>query len=74
MDALQALMMSQEGIATFLRASGRKLSWMGLPGETGIRRQIPMYIGAEFANEIEAHIDAKIKAFNAAMQKQIEGQ
>ena len=73
-DALQAIMMAQEGIATFLRASGRKLSWMGLPGETGIRRQIPMYIGADFANEIEAHIDAKIEAFNAAMQKQIEGQ
>jgi len=73
-DALQAIMMAQEGIATFLRASGRKLSWMGLPGETGIRRQIPMYIGAEFANEIEAHIDAKIEAFNLAKQKQIEGQ
>jgi hypothetical protein len=74
MDSLQALMMAHEGIATSLRSSGRKLSWIGIPGETGIRRQIPMMMGADFANEIEAHIDAKIEALNAAKQKQIEGQ
>lgn len=61
-DALQALMMAIEGVATYLRRSGRTLSWIGMPGETGIRRQIPMMMGAEFANEIEDHIDAKIDA------------
>ncbi len=68
-DSLQAIMMAIEGIATYLRSSGRTLSWLGMPGETGIRRQIPMMMGAEFANEIEAHIDAKIDAFNQAKGK-----
>ncbi len=67
-DALQAIMTALEGIATFLRTSGRTLSWMGMPGETGIRRQIPMFMGADFANEIEAHIDAKIEAFSKTKQ------
>ncbi|MBK9262113.1 MAG: hypothetical protein IPM54_20200 [Polyangiaceae bacterium] len=73
-DALQALIMAHEGVATALRASKRKLSWMGIPGETCIRRQIPVYITADFANEIEAHIDAKLEAFIEAKQKQLEGQ
>jgi hypothetical protein len=67
-DALQAIMMGIEGIATYLRSSGRSLSWIGMPGETGIRRQIPMMMGPEFANEIEAHIDAKIEGFNKARE------
>lgn len=71
-DALQALIMAHEGVATALRASKRKLSWMGIPGETCIRRQIPVYINADFANEIEAHIDAKLEAFVEAKQKQLE--
>jgi len=73
MDALQALMMAHEGVATALRASKRKLCWMSIPGETCIRRQIPVYINADFANEIEAHIDAKLEAFIEAKQKQLEG-
>lgn len=74
MDALQALIMAHEGVATALRASKRKLTWMAIPGETCIRRQIPVYINADFANEIEAHIDAKLEAFIEAKQKQLEGQ
>lgn len=74
MDSLQALIMAHEGIAVALRASGRKLSWLGIPGETGIRRQIPVHITADFANEIEDHIDAKIAAFVEAKQKQLEGE
>jgi hypothetical protein len=71
-DALQALITAHEGVATALRASGRKLSWMGLPGETGIRRQIPIYIGPDFADEIESYIDAKIEAFNKARETAAE--
>lgn len=71
-DALQALITAHEGIATALRASGRKLSWLGLPGETGIRRQIPIYIGPDFADEIESYIDAKIEAFNKARETAAE--
>lgn len=67
-DSLQSIMTALEGIAVHLRQSGRALSWIGMPGETGIRRQIPMMMGAEFANEIEAHIDAKIEAFNKARE------
>lgn len=71
-DALQAIMTALEGIAVFLRESGRTLSWIGMPGETGIRRQIPISMGAEFANEIEAHIDAKIESFVKEKQDQSE--
>lgn len=67
-DAQQAIMTAFEGIAVFLRDSRRSLSWIGMPGETGIRRQIPMMMGADFANEIEAFIDAKIEAFVKAKQ------
>lgn len=73
-DSLQAIMMAIEGIAVFLRDSKRSLSWIGMPGETGIRRQIPMMMGAEFANEIEAHIDAKIESFVKEKQEKILGQ
>lgn len=71
-DSLQAIMMAIEGIAVFRRDSGRSLSWIGMLGETGIRRQIPMMMGAEFANEIEAHIDAKIEAFNKSRETAAE--
>jgi hypothetical protein len=71
-DSLQAIMTGIEGIATYLRSSGRPLSWIGMPGETGIRRQIPISIGPEFADEIEAHIDAKIDAFNKARETAAE--
>ncbi len=71
-DALQALTTALEGIAAFLRGSGRSLSWIGMPGETGIRRQVPISMGTAFANEIEAHIDAKIESFVKEKQDQSE--
>lgn len=69
-DALQALTSALDGIANQLRSSGRKFKWIDLPGETGVRRQIPFFLGAEFANDIEAHIDAKIESF--VKEKQIK--
>lgn len=60
-DALQALINAIEGIATQLRESGRALTWMG--GDPGLRRQVPIFLGPEFANEIEAFIETKIEAF-----------
>lgn len=60
-DALQALVNALDGIATQLRESGRVLTWMGC--EPGVRRQIPIFLGPEFANEIEALIEVKIESF-----------
>jgi hypothetical protein len=62
-DALQAINGAQDGIAKKLRESGRRFTWPGFEGETGIRRQIPIIFGAKFADEIEALIDKKMEAF-----------
>jgi hypothetical protein len=60
-DALQALVNALDGIATQLRESGRSLTWM--EGEPGIRRQIPIFLGPEFAERIESFIAAEIESF-----------
>ncbi len=73
-DSLQAITTALEGIAVFLRDSRRSLSWIGMPGETGIRRQVPISMGPEFANEIEAHIDAKIDSFIKEKEEKIRQQ
>lgn len=68
-DALQAIMSAFDGLALLLRSSGRKFKWIDLEGETGVRRQIPIFLGAEFADEIETHIDKQIESFVKAKQK-----
>lgn len=62
-DALSAINGAQDGIAKQFRESRRRFSWGPLVGETGIRRQIPIFINAEFADEIEALIEKKMEAF-----------
>ncbi len=71
-DALQALMNALQGIATQLRESGRALTWIDMAGETGIRRQVPICIGPEFANEIEKHIDKKMEAYVRKGEKKMQ--
>ncbi len=61
-DALQALVNALDGIATKLRESGRALTWIDIAGETGIRRQVPIFLGVDLADEIESHIEAKIES------------
>ena len=61
-DALQALVNALDGLATKLRESGRALMWIDIAGETGIRRQVPIFLGVDLANEIESHIEATIEA------------
>ena len=60
-DALQALINALDGIATQIRESGRALTWMG--DEPGIRRQIPIFLGPEFASRIESLIAVEIESF-----------
>ena len=71
-DALQALTSALDGIAIQLRASGRTFKWIDLVGESGIRRQIPIFCGAKFANEIEEHIDKKMAAFARKGEKKMQ--
>ena len=71
-DALSAINGAQDGIAKQFRESGRRFSWGGLKGETGIRRQIPLLFGAKFADEIEALIDKKMEAFGRRSIKKAE--
>lgn len=60
-DALQALTNALEAIATALRESGKKLTWLG--GDTGLRRQVPSFLGASFAEHIERVIEEEIAEF-----------
>jgi hypothetical protein len=62
-DALQALTTALDGIARQLRESGRRFKWIDLAGESGIRRQIPIFLGSKFADEIESHIATKVDSF-----------
>lgn len=66
-DALQALINALECIATEIRESGRVLTWLG--GDHGVRRHVPMFLGSEFANGIEALIEAKIKSFTESKKR-----
>ncbi|MCC6810677.1 MAG: hypothetical protein IT381_24820 [Deltaproteobacteria bacterium] len=69
-DGLQSLMNAIEGIATALRESGRTLTWHG--GDVGIRRQIPWFLGAEFADRIERTIESSIEEFIQQKKKRLE--
>jgi hypothetical protein len=71
-DALHAINGAQDSIAKQFRESGRRFTWPGLEGETGIRRQIPLLFGAKFADEIEALIDKKMEAFGRRSIKKAE--
>jgi hypothetical protein len=71
-DALSAINGAQDGIAKQFRESGRRFSWGPLKGETGIRPQLPIFINAEFADEIEALIEKKIEAFVRRKAKKAE--
>jgi hypothetical protein len=68
-DALKALMTALDGISLQLRESGRRFKWIDLEGESGVRRQIPIFLGPEFADEIEAHIEKKIESFVTDREK-----
>ena len=71
-DALSAINGAQDNIAKKIRESGRRFSWGPLKGETGIRSQLPIFINAEFADEIEALIEKKIEAFVRRKAKKAE--
>lgn len=68
-DALSAINAAQDGLAKQFRESGRRFSWGELKNETGIRPQLPIFINAEFADEIEALIEKKIETFVKEKQK-----
>ncbi len=69
-DALQALINALDSIATELRESGRVLTWLG--GDHSIRRHVPTFLGSEFADEIEALIEARIKAFTESKKRALK--
>jgi hypothetical protein len=71
-DALSAINGAQDGIAKQFRESGRRFSWGPLEGETGIRRQLPIFINAEFADKIEALIEKELEAFVRRKAKKVE--
>ncbi len=71
-DELSAINGAQDGIAKKFRESGRRFTWPGLEGETGIRPQIPILFGAKFADEIEALIEKKMEAFVRRKAKKAE--
>lgn len=70
-DALQAINGAQDGIAKLFRESGRRFNWGELKGETGVRRQIPIFLGPKFADSIEAHIEASIEEFAKEAEKKV---
>ena len=71
-DVLSAINGAQDAIAKQFRESGRRFSWGPLEGETGIRRQLPIFINAKFADEIEALIEKKMEAFVRRKAKKAE--
>ncbi len=71
-DVLSAINGAQDGIAKQFRESGRRFSWGPLEGETGIRRQLPIFINAEFADKIEALIEKELEAFVRRKAKKME--
>lgn len=72
-DALQAITVALDGLALQLRESKRSFRWIDLPGETGVRRQIPIFLGFAFADSIEAHIEASIEEFAKEAEKKVAG-
>ena len=71
-DTLSAINGVQDALAKQFRESGRRFSWGPLEGETGIRRQLPIFINAEFADKIEALIEKELEAFVRRKAKKAE--
>lgn len=62
MDAIQALINTVESMARLIRESERQLTWMGgEPGDSGFRRQVPIYLGPKFASRIESMIEREVQ-------------
>lgn len=61
-DATQALVNTLEGLARLIRASEKRLTWVGgEPGDAGFRIQVPIYLGPDFASKIEAMIEREVQ-------------
>lgn len=67
-DTLQALIVALERIRIELEGTGLTFSWLGIAGETGIPRLVPMAFGPEFAARISRHIDREVERIVEALQ------
>jgi hypothetical protein len=62
-DALQALLNAIQGVRKALDDSGLSLTWAGgEPGDHGVPRIVPMFLGRAFARDIEDEIDRRLGA------------
>lgn len=62
-DSLQALVNAVQGVWKTLDNSGLSLTWAGgEPGDHGIPRIVPQFLGRDFAEAMEAEIDLRVGA------------
>lgn len=60
-DALQALLVAIEGLHMALAREGRRLTWLGEAGDTGVPRLSPLSFGLAFRQRVEQLIDQEIE-------------
>ena len=69
MDGVQALIQAIEGSRVFLERSGKRFSWEGGEGETGIPRYVPMFYGKDFTEHLHKVIDSEMEKFARAAER-----
>jgi hypothetical protein len=63
LDSLSALLNAIPGVRRYLDDSGLSLTWVGdEPGDHGVPRVVPQFLGRAFAKDIEDEIDQRIAA------------
>lgn len=63
-DGLQALVQAIAGLRSEVEAHDPPLSWLGGdPGDVGLPRFVPVYLGFEFSRKIEAMIEEEVRSF-----------
>ena len=63
LDSLSALINAIQGVRKYLDDSGLSLTWVGdEPGDHGVPRVVPQFLGRQFARDIEDEIDRRIAA------------
>ena len=60
-DELQALLLAIEGLHMTLSRSGRCLTWLGEPGDTGVPRPSPLMFGLAFRQRVERMIELELE-------------
>lgn len=71
-DAFQALMLAFDAIKVLLETSHPDITWAGAerPGDAGISRRLPSFLGLAFERELERLVDRSVLRRTRALERE----